>query len=83
VVVVELLAAVALGLLAYWWWQRGVIVSVTDRVTLDRIVGGWWGAATAAVTVAGLLLLNAGHRVFGRTPTRPSTAEPGGGDRHG
>lgn len=83
VVVVELLAVVVLALLAYWWWQRGVIVTVTDRVTLHRIVGAWWGAATAAVTLAGFLLLNAGYRVFGGTRGRRPDVGPGDDDRHG
>jgi hypothetical protein len=76
VVVVEVLAVVALGVLAYRWWQRGVVVTVGHRVTLDRIDGRWWGAAAVAVTLAGLLLLSAGRQAL-------LAVRPRFGDRHG
>lgn len=75
-VVVEVLAVVALVVLAYRWWQRGVVVTVGHRVTLDRIDGRWWGAATAAVTLAGLVLLSAGRQTL-------LAVRPRFDDRHG
>lgn len=86
VVVVEVLAVVALGLLAHWCWQRGVIVMATERIPLDRVDGAWWGAATAAATLAGLLLLHAALRVtrFGAgAPAGAPAGGPGVDDRHG
>lgn len=34
-------------------------------VALSRVDGSWWALATAAVTLAGLLLLDAGREAVG------------------
>lgn len=60
----EVLAALVLGLLTWWCWQRGVTVTVQEGVEVSRIEGRWWVAATAAATLAGLLLLHAGRRAL-------------------
>lgn len=62
-VAVEAVLAVVLVVLAYRWWQHGVITRVTDGIALSRVDGRWWAASAAVATVAGVLLLNAGNRV--------------------
>ncbi len=64
VVVAEVLVVIALGGSAWWCWQRGVIVTVRRGVAMTRIEGGWWASAVGAVTLAGILLLDAGGRVL-------------------
>lgn len=59
----DVLVAVVLGGLAWWCWQRGVIMSVQEGVQVSRIVGAWWAGATAAATLAGILLLDALRQV--------------------
>jgi hypothetical protein len=34
---------------------------------MNRVEGSWWAAATGAITLAGLLLLDAARRVMGKT----------------
>lgn len=55
----DVLAALALGGLAWWCWHRGVIVTVQDGTPVSRIDGTWWATATAVATGAGLSLLDA------------------------
>jgi hypothetical protein len=62
----EVLAVLALVVLAWWCWQRGVIVTVRRGVAMTRVEGGWWASATGAATLAGILLLDAGRRVTAR-----------------
>lgn len=57
-----MLAVIVLGGLAWWCWQRGVTVIVHDGIELTRIDGRWWVTATAAATLAGVLLLVALRR---------------------
>lgn len=64
VAVVEVLAVVVLGWLAWWCWQRGVIITEHDDVTLRRIEGRWWAVATGAATLAGILMLDALRQVM-------------------
>ena len=64
VVVADAVVALVLVGLAWWWWQRGVIVTVRHGVAMNRVEGRWWAAATGAVTLAGLLLLDAGRRLM-------------------
>jgi hypothetical protein len=60
----ELLVAIVLGGVAWWCWQRGVIVTIRRGVGMARIEGSWWAAATGAATLAGILLLDAGRRAM-------------------
>jgi hypothetical protein len=62
--VVDVVIALMLVALAWWWWHRGVIVTMRHGVAMNRVEGRWWAAATGAVTLAGLLLLDAGRRVM-------------------
>jgi hypothetical protein len=62
--VTEVLVVIMLGGLAWWCWQRGVIVTVRRGVEMTRIEGSWWATATGAATLAGILLLDAGRRVM-------------------
>ena len=64
VVVADAVVALVLVGLAWWWWHRGVIVTVRHGVAMNRVEGRWWAAATGAVTLAGLLLLDAGRRLM-------------------
>ncbi|MGH3779863.1 MAG: hypothetical protein ACRDRO_04310 [Pseudonocardiaceae bacterium] len=57
----NVLGVVVLVGLALWCWHRGVSVTVHRGVELTRVEGRWWAAATGAVTLAGILLLNAGR----------------------
>jgi hypothetical protein len=61
-VVAEVLVVVMLGVLTWWCWQRGVVVTVRRGVEMTRIEGGWWAMAAGAATLAGILLLDAGRR---------------------
>ena len=61
--VAEVSTAILLGWFAWWCWHRGVIVTVRRGVEMNRVEGGWWAVATAAATLAGILLLDAGRRV--------------------
>lgn len=71
----EVLAVIALGGLAWWCWQRGVIVTVRRGVEMSRIEGGWWASAVGAATLAGILLLDVGRRVAAaRRSSRPVAA---------
>jgi hypothetical protein len=71
--VAEVVAALLLVGLAWWCWHRGVIVTVRRGVAMNRIEGSWWATATAAVTLAGLLLLDAGRRLMSQTSRPRST----------
>lgn len=64
VAVAEALAVILLSGLAWWCWQRGVIVTTSRGVALNRIEGRWWVAATGAATLAGILLLDAGRQLI-------------------
>jgi TRAP-type C4-dicarboxylate transport system permease small subunit len=57
-VVAEVVAVVVLATLAWWCWHRGVIVTMRRGVAMSRIEGGWWASATAAATLAGILLVD-------------------------
>ncbi|MBV9160989.1 MAG: hypothetical protein JO309_10280 [Pseudonocardiales bacterium] len=59
--VAEVLTAFVLAGLAWWCWYRGVHVTMRRGVALSRVEGSWWAAATGAVTLAGILLLDAGR----------------------
>lgn len=59
-----MVAVVALGALSWWCWQRGVVVTERDSVTLTRVEGVWWTAATGAATLSGILLLLAVRAVL-------------------
>ena len=64
VAVAEVLVICVLAWLAWWCWQRGVIITeviITEHnsVTLRRIEGRWWAVATGAATLAGILVLDA------------------------
>ncbi len=83
VAVTEVLAAIVLAWLAWWCWNRGLIVTVRNSVALSRIEGGWWAAATGAATLAGILVFDALRQgVLGVAPRpagRPSRpADPDG-----
>jgi hypothetical protein len=67
VVMAEVVAALLLVALAWWCWHRGVIVTVRRGVAMNRIEGRWWGLATGEVTLAGLVLLDAGRRMAGES----------------
>ncbi|MGP4015201.1 hypothetical protein [Saccharopolyspora sp. 5N708] len=61
---IELVVAVALLLAAWWSWRHGTVTiflpgpqGAVDVVT--RSIGSWLAGAVAAVTLAGLLLLDA------------------------
>jgi hypothetical protein len=60
----DVVVALVLVGLAWWWWHRGVIVTVRHGVAMNRVEGRWWAVATGAVTLAGLLLLDAGRRLM-------------------
>lgn len=62
--VAEVVAALLLVALAWWCWHRGVLVTVRRGVAMNRIEGSWWAAATGAVTLAGLVFLDASRRVM-------------------
>jgi hypothetical protein len=64
VAVAEVVVALLLVGLAWWCWHRGVIVTVRRGVAMNRIEGRWWAVATAQVTLAGLLLLDASWRAL-------------------
>ncbi|MDQ4104489.1 MAG: hypothetical protein M3186_12540 [Actinomycetota bacterium] len=55
----EVVAAIALAWLTWWCWHRGMIIMEGNGVTLRRVEGGWWAAATGAATLAGILVLDA------------------------
>jgi hypothetical protein len=57
-VAAEVVAVVGLAALAWWCWHRGVIVTMRRGVAMSRIEGGWWAGATAAATLAGILLVD-------------------------
>ncbi len=64
----ELVAAVALVLLAWWAWHRGVVTTylpgqrgAVDVVT--RSIGSWLSGAVIAATFAGLLLIDAPRQI--------------------
>ena len=84
VAVTEVLAAIVLAWLAWWCWNRGLIITVRDGVALRRIEGRWWAAATGVATLAGLLVLDAPRQgvlaVYTRPAGRPS--RPAGPDGH-
>ncbi|QIZ34910.1 hypothetical protein [Saccharopolyspora sp. ASAGF58] len=61
---IELVVAVVLLLVGWWAWQRGTVTiylpgpqGAVDVVT--RSIGSWLGTSVGAVTLAGLLLLDA------------------------
>lgn len=65
---VEVLLATALVVVAVRWWHRGVVAATETCVPggcaeLFQVDGRWWSAAVLAVTVAGLLLIDAARRV--------------------
>ncbi|HEX2290156.1 MAG TPA: hypothetical protein VHH53_08175 [Pseudonocardiaceae bacterium] len=59
VTVAEVLVICVLVWLTWWCWHRGVIITEHNGVTLRRIEGRWWAAATGAATLAGILVLDA------------------------
>jgi hypothetical protein len=62
--VAEVLVAIVLGGLTWWCWHCGVVLTTTRRgIALYRIEGRWWAMAVGAVTLAGILLLDAGRRM--------------------
>lgn len=69
-----MLAVSVLAWLAWWCWQRGVIVTVRNGVALTRIEGPWWAAATGAATLAGILVLDALRQ--GLLAVAPRPADP-------
>lgn len=80
VAVTEVLAAIVFAWLAWWCWNRGLIVMVRDGVALRRIEGRWWAAATGAVTLAGILVLDALRQgVFAVAPRPAGTSWPHSG----
>ncbi|MDI2031210.1 hypothetical protein QFW96_21455 [Saccharopolyspora sp. TS4A08] len=65
---IELVAAVALGLLAWWAWGRGVVTiylpgphGAVDVVT--RSLGSWLSGSVIAATLGGLLLIDAVRQI--------------------
>lgn len=70
----EVLAALGLVWLTWWCWQRGVIITEHNDVTLRRIEGRWWAAATGAATLAGILMLDALRQVTLRPRMSSGTA---------
>jgi len=68
--VAEVLVAIVLGWFAWWCWHRGVIATVRRGVEMNRIEGGWWATAIGVATLAGILLLDAGRRVYLRSRGR-------------
>jgi hypothetical protein len=66
-VAAEVLVVSALGVLAWWCWQHGTIMTVRRGVEMSRIEGAWWASAVGAATLAGILLLDAGRRVMARS----------------
>ncbi|MPZ64789.1 MAG: hypothetical protein GEU83_04480 [Pseudonocardiaceae bacterium] len=75
---VEVLLAAALSAIAVRWWYRGMIVSEVTGGELYRVDGRWWALAVVAATVAGLLLIDAVHRLV--LAFRPAACEPDGLD---
>ncbi|MFC7341598.1 hypothetical protein [Saccharopolyspora griseoalba] len=60
----ELIAAIALVLFALWAWQRGVVTIHLpgpdgSREVVTRSVGSWLTGAVGAVTLGGLLVIDA------------------------
>ncbi|HZA16527.1 MAG TPA: hypothetical protein VE645_06485 [Pseudonocardiaceae bacterium] len=76
VAVTEVLGAVVLVWLTWWCWHRGVIIAEYNGVTLRRIEGRWWAAATGAATLAGILMLDALRRVMLVGAARARVDEP-------
>ncbi|MGH3824367.1 MAG: hypothetical protein ACRDRA_16285 [Pseudonocardiaceae bacterium] len=60
----EVLVVIVLGVVAWWCWQRGLIVTVRRGVSMSRVEGAWWASAIGAATLAGILLLDAGRRIL-------------------
>lgn len=75
----EVVVAALLGALTWWCWQRGVTVTVRRGVGMSDVEGSWWAAATAAATLAGILLLDAGRRGMAAMtiPTSTPATTPG------
>ncbi|GAA4620930.1 hypothetical protein [Saccharopolyspora hordei] len=72
---IELVVAVALVVVGWWAWRNGTVTiylpgpeGAIDVVT--RSIGSWLASAVAAVTVAGLLLLDAVRQVVLALRTR-------------
>jgi hypothetical protein len=74
--VIEVLAAVVLVWLTWWCWHRGVIIMEHNGVTLRRIEGRWWAAATGAAILAGILVLDALRQVMLVGTARARVGEP-------
>ncbi|WP_344125130.1 hypothetical protein [Saccharopolyspora halophila] len=75
----ELVVAIALTLFAFWAWQRGVITVHLPgpdgaREVVTRSLGSWLTGAVGAVTLAGLLLIDAIRQLVLAVKTRGSDA---------
>jgi hypothetical protein len=68
----DVVAAVVLSILAWWCWQRGMIVTIRDGIELSRIDGRWAASAIGVATLSGLLLLDAGRHAL--LAVRPAPA---------
>jgi hypothetical protein len=77
VVVTEVLAVIVLAWLSWWCWHRGVIIAEYNGVTLRRIEGRWWAAATGAATLAGILVLHALRQMMSVGALRAPTSARG------
>ncbi|KOV80955.1 hypothetical protein ADL03_30710 [Nocardia sp. NRRL S-836] len=75
----EVVAAVALVLVAVWAWNRGISklaypIDGHEPLISTRYQGNWLGTAVAAVTVAAILLLDAVRQGLLAARTRPGKA---------
>ncbi len=75
----EVVAVVALALVAVWAWNRGITklaypIDGREPLISTRYHGNWLGTAVAAVTVAAILLLDAVRQVVLAARTRPGKA---------
>ncbi|MDQ4030856.1 MAG: hypothetical protein M3332_00725 [Actinomycetota bacterium] len=75
--VAEVLAICVLVWLTWWCWHRGVIITEHNGVTLRRIEGRWWAAATGAATLAGILVLHALRQMMSVSALRAPTSARG------
>lgn len=75
----EVIAVVALALVAVWAWNHGIVklaypLEGRDPLISTRYHGNWLGTAVACVTVAAVLLLDAVRQVVLAARTRPGKA---------